>query len=56
MRTHLILSCTLAALYCGATGAVQAADSTDTATDTDDMAILEIERLYAAPDARPPGT
>ena len=50
MRTHLILSCTLAALYCGATGAVQAADSTDTATDTDDMAILEIERLYAAPD------
>jgi dipeptidyl-peptidase-4 len=50
MRTHLILSCTLAALYCGATGAVQAADSTDTATDTDDMAILEIERLFAAPD------
>ena len=50
MRTHLILSCTLAALCCGATGAVQAADSTDTATDTDDMAILEIERLYAAPD------
>jgi dipeptidyl-peptidase-4 len=49
MRTHLILSCTLAALCCGATGAVQAADSTDTATDTDDMAILEIERLYAAP-------
>jgi dipeptidyl-peptidase-4 len=49
MRTHLILSCTLAALCCGATGAVQAADSTDTATDTDDMPILEIERLYAAP-------
>jgi len=44
MRANLILLCTCVALTACSSRAEQAA------SDTDDMAILEIERLYAAPD------
>ena len=50
MRTILILLCTFMALYGSAHGAERTADGPDKASDTDDMATLEIERLYAAPD------
>ena len=44
MRAKLILLCTFVALAAGAPAAGQAA------SETDDMATLEIERLYSAPD------
>jgi dipeptidyl-peptidase-4 len=50
MRTIAILSCALMAIHCGIARAEQAAGGADTASNNDDMAILEIDRLYAAPD------
>ncbi|HSM30900.1 MAG TPA: hypothetical protein VK854_09385, partial [Woeseiaceae bacterium] len=44
MRTNLILLCAFASLAGCASGAGQPA------SETDDMPILEIERLYSAPD------
>jgi dipeptidyl-peptidase-4 len=50
MRTIPILLCATVALYGVAARAEQAASSSDTASDKDEMANLEIARLYAAPD------
>jgi dipeptidyl-peptidase 4 len=50
MRTIPTLLCTIVALYGSAVHAEQAASNEDTASDKDDMARLEIARLYAAPD------
>jgi dipeptidyl-peptidase-4 len=50
MRTIPILLCALVALHGVAARAEQAAISNDTTNDKDDMANLEIARLYAAPD------
>jgi dipeptidyl-peptidase-4 len=50
MRRNLILLCTAVALFGAATWAEQTASSSDEASDKDDMANLEIARLYAAPD------
>jgi dipeptidyl-peptidase-4 len=50
MRTIPILLCSILALYSVSATAEQAAGSNDTASDKDDMATLEIARLYAAPD------
>ncbi len=54
MRTNPILLCAFVAIYGAAAWAEQAAGPTDTASETDDMAILEIERLFAAPDLNGP--
>ena len=50
MRTNPILLCTMVTLFGAAAWAEQAASSTDNASDKDDMANLEIARLYDAPD------
>jgi dipeptidyl-peptidase-4 len=50
MRTIQILLCAIVALYGTAARADQAASSSDTASDKDDMAKLDIARLYGAPD------
>jgi dipeptidyl-peptidase-4 len=49
MRTKPILLCTIVALSGVTAWAEQAASSTDNASDKDDMANLEIARLYDAP-------
>ena len=50
MQTVPILLCAIVALHGITARAEQPASSSDTASDKDDMANLEIERLYAAPD------
>jgi dipeptidyl-peptidase-4 len=50
MRRIPILLCTAVALFGATAWAEQAASSSDEASDKDDMANLEIARLYAAPD------